>query len=90
MSFKDFDLIMKFHISAGHSKNTIKSYSVAFKKYTMFHGMSLSDLLAEAIADQENCVPLNRLKLYGRLMSFRQFLIDNYCWKYYFFHVIKY
>lgn len=40
--------------------------------------MSLSELLAEAITDQENHVPQNRLRLYDRLMIFRQYLIDNH------------
>ena len=39
--------------------------------------MSLSDLLAEAIEEQENSIPFNRLSVYNRLLDFRNYLIDN-------------
>lgn len=74
----DLTLIKKFHQIMGHSRNSIKSYNSAFNLYRKYHNTSLTSLLAEAITEQENHVPQNRLKLYTRLMSFRQFLIDNY------------
>lgn len=40
--------------------------------------MSLTSLLGEAIREQENNVSQNRLRLYNRLMDFRQFLIDSH------------
>lgn len=40
--------------------------------------MSLSDLLAEAISEQENRVPENRLSIYDRIVSFRNYMADNY------------
>ena len=39
--------------------------------------MSLSDLLTEAIEEQENSIPFNRLSVYNRLLDFRNYLIDN-------------
>ena len=75
---KDYDLIRSFHLNAGHSKNSIKTYATAFSKYSDFHQMSLSELLEEAKIEQENNVPESKLKLYSRILSFRNFLIDNH------------
>lgn len=75
---KDYDLIRSFHLNAGHSKNSIKTYGTAFSKYSDFHQMSLSELLEEAKIEQENNVPESKLKLYSRILSFRNFLIDNH------------
>lgn len=81
---KDYDLIRAFHLNAGHSKSSIKSYGTAFSKYCKFHDWSLTELLDEAKFEQENKVPLNKLSLFNRILSFRNFLIDNYGWKHYF------
>lgn len=74
----DYDLIRAFHLNAGHSKSSIKSYGTAFSKYCKFQDMSLTELLEEAKFEQENKVPLNKLSLFNRILSFRNFLIDNY------------
>lgn len=75
---EDYDLIRAFHLNAGHSKSSIKTYASAFSKYCEFHDMSLSDLLDEALKEQEDKVPENKRRLYNRILSFRNFLIDNY------------
>lgn len=75
---EDLVLISSFHRFMGHSRNSIKAYQSAFNKYRSFHNLTLTSLLSEAIRKQENHVPQNRLKLYNRLMAFRQFLIDNH------------
>lgn len=74
----DEDLIDDFHLRSGHSVQSKKSYRTAFNKYTAFHNMSLSDLLAEAIREQENNIPENRLSIYDRIISFRDYLIKNH------------
>lgn len=74
----DQDLINNFHIKSGHSIGSIKSYKTVFNNYRNFHNMSLSDLLAEAITEQENKVPENKLSIYDRIISFRNYLADNY------------
>ena len=56
----------------------MKSYRTVFNNYCNFHNMSLSDLLAEAIREQENRVPENQLSIYDRILSFRTFMADNY------------
>ncbi len=74
----DHDLINDFHCKAGHSNGSIKSYQTVFNKYTAFHNMSLCDLLAEAITEQENHTPENRLSIYDRIISFRDYLTKNH------------
>lgn len=74
----DYDLIRSFHLNAGHSRSSIKTYGFAFSKYCEFHEMILTELLAEAKFEQENNVPESKLKLYDRILDFRNFLIDNY------------
>lgn len=75
---EDYDLIRTFHLNAGHSKGSIKTYASAFSKYCEFHDMSLSDLLDEALREQESNLPDNKLSLYNRILNFRNFLIENY------------
>ena len=75
---KDEDLINDFHFKSGHSGGSIKSYQSVFNKYRNFHNMSLCDLLAEALNEQENRVPENRLSIYDRIVSFRNYMVDNY------------
>ena len=78
MFSSDEELIDDFHMKSGHSISSIKSYQTVFNKYCRFHGMSLSSLLSEAIAEQENHVPENRLKIYDRIVSFRNYLVKNH------------
>ena len=40
--------------------------------------MSLSELLAEAIEEQENGVPENQLSIYNRILLFRNYLAEKY------------
>lgn len=75
---EDANLLKNFHTLAGHSKNSIKSYTTAFNKYRSFHAMSLTSLLAEAIEDQKNNVPENELRIYNRINSFKNYLIKNH------------
>ena len=74
----DKELIDEFHTMSGHSKSTIKSYRIVFNSYRDFHAMTLSELLAEAITEQEKGVPENRLSVYNRIVSFRKYLAENY------------
>ena len=84
MLFKnDLELIESFHIKSGHSANSIKSYNTVFNNYRSYHDLSLCELLDEAIREQENNVPENRLRIYDRILDFRNFLIENYTGKVY-------
>ena len=75
---KDQELIKEFHRISGHGPSTIKSYGAVFNRYCKFHNMDLSELLAEAIREQENGVPENRLSIYDRILSFRGYMMENY------------
>lgn len=73
----DQDLIDDFHLKSGHSPGSVKSYRSVFNKYRKFHEMSLCELLSEAIAEQEDRIPENRLSIYDRIISFRDELVKN-------------
>lgn len=74
----DYDLINDFHFKSGHSKGSIKSYQTVFNKYRNFHDMSLCELLKEAISEQENRIPENKLSIYDRIITFRNHLTENH------------
>lgn len=75
---KDQKLIDRFHKRAGHSPLTIRTYRTVFNIYRKFHKMGLVDLLDEAICEQEQQLPINRLSIYDRILSFRDFMVENY------------
>ena len=74
----DSELIEDFHLKSGHSIASVRSYGNVFNKYCSFHGMGLAELLAEAIGEQENMIPENRLKIYDRIVSFRSHMAENH------------
>ncbi|WP_407409508.1 hypothetical protein [Methanobrevibacter sp.] len=74
----DEDLIDEFHKRSGHSPGTVNSYKSVFDMYKEFHNMDLCELLDEAILEQEQEVPLHRLSIYDRIVTFREFLAENY------------
>lgn len=79
MLFKnDLELIESFHIRSGHNVNSVRSYNTVFNNYRNYHELSLCELLDEAIREQEDNVAENRLRIYDRIMDFRNFLIENY------------
>ena len=75
---EDQELLDRFHKRAGHSLMTIRSYKTVFSRYREFHNMSLSELLDEALREQEQQLPVNRLSIYDRILSFRDFMVENY------------
>ena len=65
-------------IFAHMKENTKKTYVTTIRKYEKFHGLSFNELIEEALNEQEEGIPEHRLKIYDRIMSFRDWLIDNY------------
>lgn len=57
--------------------STSKGYYSALKSYTMYHNMSLEELLEEARYDEDNGIVLKDRRLKNRLLQFRNFLIRN-------------
>ena len=64
-----------FHSS---SENTKKSYNTTIRKYEKFHSLTMEELIEEALEEQARNVPEHKLSIYDRIMSFQEYLIDNY------------
>ena len=74
----DNELIEEVHIMKNHSEGTERIYKHAVKKYTEFCGMSLTELLEEAEAEEDAGIKWKKRKLKRRLLTFRQYLLDNF------------
>lgn len=74
----DSELLEEIHIVKNHSEGTRKVYKCAVKKYTKFCGKSLEELIEEAESEEEQGIRWKKRKLKRRLLSYRQYLIDNY------------
>lgn len=60
------------------SKNTIEAYNTAMHRYEEYHKLSMPELIEEALTEQEQNVPLHQLKIYDRILDFREYLLSNY------------
>lgn len=61
----------------GSPKNTIISYNQAIKLYENFHGMTLEELMEEALDEQTERVPSHKLKIIDRIEGFQKYLIEE-------------
>lgn len=59
------------------SANTQKSYLQAIKKYEEFHGLSIEQLIVEALDEQTQQVPSHLLKVIDRIEDFQNQLIED-------------
>lgn len=59
------------------SPNSIRSYKQTVALYEDFHGMTMDELISEALDEQTERVPEHQLKIYDRLVDFRTRLIDE-------------
>ena len=57
-----------------NSISTQKSYFQSIRKYEQFHGKLIEDLVLEALDEQENNVPMHRLKIIDRIEDFQNYL----------------
>ena len=73
------ELLDEIHIVRNHSEATKRAYRNAVNKYTAFCGMALEELLEEAEAEEDKGIKWKKRKLKRRLLSYRQYLLDNYC-----------
>ena len=78
MNCSDEDLIREFHKRSGHSLGTVRVYKLSFDRYREVNNMSLCELLDEALREQEQQVPVHKLRIYDRIVTFRDFLVENY------------
>lgn len=74
----DNELLNELHVIKNHSKATIQIYKHAVKQYTKFCSMTLEELLEEAESEEEQGIRWKKRKLKRRLITYRQYLIDNY------------
>lgn len=74
------ELLDELHRVKSHKRTTRKVYRTAVKKYTKFCNMSLEELLEEAEMEEEKGVRWKKRKLKRRLISFRQYLIENFAY----------
>lgn len=59
-------------------ESTQRTYRKAISHYTNFHQMSLQELIDEADDEEEAGIRWKKRKLKSRLLTFRQWLIENY------------
>lgn len=72
------DLLMDFCKNRNLKLTTVKTYSVAIRKYESFHNNSIKFLINEAISDENSYIPLKNRRIKKRLLNFRNYLIANY------------
>ena len=59
------------------SKSTIDLYLYSIQRYEQFHGMSIEELVLEALEEQSNNVPPHMLKIISRIEDFQDYLLDQ-------------
>ena len=62
-------------VISGLSKSTVQNYSQAVRLYEEFHRMSMDELIQEALDEQTNQVAEHQLKVYDRIIDFREELV---------------
>ncbi len=58
-------------------KSTVKGYISTIKMYTEFNKMQLTDLINEALEEQDAHIPLRESKLKKRLLAYRDYLMNR-------------
>ena len=58
-------------------EHTINVYESVINRYTSFCGISIDELIDEAIFEEDNNIPLKNRKLKHRLVDFRSFLLGS-------------
>ena len=53
------------------SESTKRAYKQSIRKYESFHGMTIDELICEALKEQGDRVPEHELKIYDRLYDFK-------------------
>ncbi|MBE6486633.1 MAG: integrase [Methanosphaera stadtmanae] len=70
-------LFLKFCKERNIRESTIQGYVSTLLKYTTFHNCTLEELLNEANEDELNGIPLKQRRLRERLLSYRNYLLEN-------------
>lgn len=72
------ELLENFFLSNNYSVNTRKNFKVILNQYSKYFGMDLQELLIEAEDEENKGIKWKYAKLKGRLLKFRQYLLENY------------
>jgi len=59
------------------SPNTKRNYRQAVQLFEQFHGMTMDELIDEALDEQDKRVAEHKLKIYDRILDFRSDLLDQ-------------
>ena len=65
------------YLPKGLSKNTLRNYNAIVSNYESFHNMTLGELIQEAIQEQTDRVPEHELKIYDRLLDYRNYVDET-------------
>ena len=74
----DEEIIDQICKERNHAENTIRGYRSSVKIYTSFNNMTLSQLINEAEAEENQRVRWKHRKLRQRLINYRTYLYDKY------------
>lgn len=72
-------LFKRFCRERNLKESTSNGYESAIKHYLKFHKKTLDDLMQEAVADEENRIPLKDRKIKKRLLNYRSYLLKSNC-----------
>ncbi len=72
-----YELINKMFEDRHVKESTAKGYISTIKLYTEFNKMELTDLINEALEEQDAHIPLRESKLKKRLLDYRNYLMED-------------
>ena len=70
-------LLEEFSKSRNIRDSTLRTFCSAILKYESFHEMTISELIDEAIDDEESCIPIKNRRIKMRLLDFRKCLLSS-------------
>lgn len=70
-------LLAKFFTDRNIKQSTRKGYVSALQLYENFHGLSIEELIEEAMDDENKAIPLKKRKIKKRLLDFRSHLLNS-------------
>ena len=70
-------LFKKFCKERHIKESTIDGYLSALKKYTIYHKLTLKELLKEAEIEEQKQIPLKERKIKKRIIDFRTYLFEK-------------
>ena len=78
MKREDYHLLEELTITRNLSERTEQLYKTSMKKYIEFTGKSITELLEEAEAEEDDKIPWKKTKLRRRLLEYRVHLYEKY------------